>query len=182
MTVDEYAKTISENIIEHRKRLGLTQSELASMLGVSFQAVSKYENGISCPDIFLLPLIAEIFDISIDELFGIKKESDHIAFEEPGKLYIVVYKDGKILQKQNVQDLKISIDYSGEVNDIDCAVSINCDNITGNARAGASINCDDIYGDAFAGCDVNCDKIFGSATAGSDINCDEIMGNAQGNK
>ncbi|MBD5103301.1 MAG: helix-turn-helix transcriptional regulator [Ruminococcaceae bacterium] len=64
---------INEQITFFRKQMNLTQDELANRLGVTNQAVSKWENDICCPDIQLLPKIAEIFDVSIDSLFGNKK-------------------------------------------------------------------------------------------------------------
>ena len=57
-------------IARKRKELGLTQEQLATALGISFQAVSKWENEISSPDISTLPLLADLFGISVDELFG----------------------------------------------------------------------------------------------------------------
>ncbi len=60
--------TIGERIKFHRKRLGLTQDQLAQRLGVSAQAVSKWEHNLSCPDISVLPEIAELFGITVDEL------------------------------------------------------------------------------------------------------------------
>ena len=61
---------ISEQICVLRKQKGITQKKLAEALGVTTQAVSKWENARSWPDIQLLPDIAKIFDVSIDELFG----------------------------------------------------------------------------------------------------------------
>ena len=60
--------TLSANILAFRKKKGFSQSELAQQLGVTFQAVSKWETARSAPDISLLPRMAEIFDCSIDEL------------------------------------------------------------------------------------------------------------------
>ncbi|MBQ7981850.1 MAG: helix-turn-helix transcriptional regulator [Oscillospiraceae bacterium] len=60
--------TIAKNISELRKTKGVTQEQLANALNVSFQAVSKWENGISIPDTMLLPKIAEYFNVSIDYL------------------------------------------------------------------------------------------------------------------
>ena len=67
---------ISETIARHRKRLNLTQEELADRLGVSPQAVSNWERG-GYPDITMLPVLANQFGISIDELMG----SDSISRE-----------------------------------------------------------------------------------------------------
>ena len=63
--------TLGKRIIAHRKRLGMTQDKLAEQLGVTAQAVSKWENDQSCPDITMLPKLAEIFGISTDALLGI---------------------------------------------------------------------------------------------------------------
>lgn len=53
--------TVKLTIAELRKDKGITQSELADFLGVSFQSVSKWENGITMPDISLLPMVSECF-------------------------------------------------------------------------------------------------------------------------
>ncbi len=63
-------QTLGKRIVENRKRLGLTQDQLAERLGVTPQAVSKWENDQSCPDITMLPKLAEIFGISTDALLG----------------------------------------------------------------------------------------------------------------
>ena len=57
-------------IARKRKELGMTQEQLAGALGISYQAVSKWENELSSPDISTLPLLADLFGITIDELFG----------------------------------------------------------------------------------------------------------------
>lgn len=62
--------TLGKRIAEHRKRLGLTQDQLAEQLGVTAQAVSKWENDQSCPDITTLPRLADIFGTSVDALLG----------------------------------------------------------------------------------------------------------------
>lgn len=61
---------ICSNISKYRKENRVTQAELAEYLGVSPQAVSKWEQEISLPDIYLIPKIAFFFNISIDSLFG----------------------------------------------------------------------------------------------------------------
>lgn len=67
-------QTLGKRIVAHRKRLGLTQDQLAEQLGVTAQAVSKWENDQSCPDITMLPKLAEIFGITTDELLGLEKK------------------------------------------------------------------------------------------------------------
>ena len=61
---------INEQIAFLRKQKGLTQEELAIALGVTNQAVSKWESAQCCPDIQLLPAIADLFGVSADELLG----------------------------------------------------------------------------------------------------------------
>lgn len=61
---------IHQQIAYFRKKKGLTQEDLAKALGVTNQAVSKWELGQCCPDIQLLPAIAELFRVSVDELLG----------------------------------------------------------------------------------------------------------------
>ena len=53
-----------------RKLKGLTQAQLAEKLGISAQAVSKWESGLSCPDIMMLVPLADIFNVSTDMLLG----------------------------------------------------------------------------------------------------------------
>lgn len=64
--------TVKLKIAELRKDKGIGQQELSKVLGVSFQSVSKWETGIAMPDITLLPSIAEYFNVSVDELLGLK--------------------------------------------------------------------------------------------------------------
>ncbi|WP_073011011.1 helix-turn-helix domain-containing protein [Clostridium amylolyticum] len=64
--------TIKLKIAELRKNRGIAQQDLADVLGVSFQSVSKWETGVTMPDITLLPSIAEYFNVSVDELLGLK--------------------------------------------------------------------------------------------------------------
>lgn len=61
---------ISGNLKRLRRERGVTQEDLAGFIGVSFQAVSKWERGDGYPDITLLPVIANYFNVSLDELCG----------------------------------------------------------------------------------------------------------------
>ena len=63
-----------EKIFEARRQKGLTQEALADMLGVTAQAVSKWERGESMPETALLPKLAQILDTSIDGLFSVEKK------------------------------------------------------------------------------------------------------------
>lgn len=61
---------IGNTIRELRKSKNLTQEQLAEKLGISFQAVSKWENNISLPDITVIPSLASVFGVSVDRLFA----------------------------------------------------------------------------------------------------------------
>ena len=61
---------ISEYILSYRKEKGLNQTEFGELLGVTTQAVSKWEREICYPDIFLLPKLSEILGISVDSMLG----------------------------------------------------------------------------------------------------------------
>ena len=65
------ALQINKQILRLRTARGITQKELAGKLGVTVQAVSRWETAKCCPDIQLLPDIAKIFAVSVDELLGV---------------------------------------------------------------------------------------------------------------
>lgn len=69
---------LGKKIAYYRKNKNITQDALAKQLGISNQAVSKWETEQSCPDVELLPKIADIFEITLDELF----ERDFVPQEE----------------------------------------------------------------------------------------------------
>jgi transcriptional regulator with XRE-family HTH domain len=62
--------TIGKRIADLRKQKGMTQEQLANQVGVTAQAVSKWENDLSCPDISALPQLAEVLGVTTDELLG----------------------------------------------------------------------------------------------------------------
>ena len=59
-----------------RLRAGMTQDMLAEELGVSFQTISKWENGVCAPDIMMLPKLSVYFGVTIDEIFDLTKIFD----------------------------------------------------------------------------------------------------------
>lgn len=66
---------MSENLLagriaQLRKEAGMTQEQLGNALGLTYQSVSKWENGLSCPDVQLLPQLADLFHVTLDDLFG----------------------------------------------------------------------------------------------------------------
>lgn len=68
-------KNIGETIASLRKEKGMTQSELAEKMNVTDKAVSKWERNLSCPDINTISKLANILDISVEELLKTKKNN-----------------------------------------------------------------------------------------------------------
>ena len=67
---------LAENLREYRKKLGLTQEEVAQAIQISPQSVSKWERGESLPDVSLLPSLANLLEISVDRLLGMERIND----------------------------------------------------------------------------------------------------------
>jgi len=74
--------TVSLNISRFRKERKLTQEDLSKHLNISYQAVSKWENGLSKPDISLLPALASMLNVSIDQLMGYSHNFDTPSYYE----------------------------------------------------------------------------------------------------
>ena len=95
---------IGANIAKLRKEKNMTQDQLANLMGISFQAVSKWENGLSSPDVSSFPMLADVFGVTIDELFGREAEPREAPAAEPKNndlpwpdddcLYAVLYHAG----------------------------------------------------------------------------------------
>ncbi len=86
---------------ELRTRDGRTQEEVASALGVTAQAVSRWECSACCPDIALLPSIANYFDVSIDRLFG-------YDIERKRKIDTLCEKLAEMNRENNGEDISMS--------------------------------------------------------------------------
>ncbi len=74
--------TLGENIRNLRREKDITQEELAGILGVSYQSVSRWEKGVCYPDMELLPDIADFFGIGVDKLMGVDKSIEEKDVEE----------------------------------------------------------------------------------------------------
>ena len=190
--MSDYAQILADNLLRLRREQGLTQSALAEKLCVSFQAISKWENKLSSPDILLLPELAKIFGVSIDELFGKKKvlnikgahsdlfaktNSVSLPWENDGSVHAAVFK-GHALIEDFESASKFTFEFSGEALNVDCLCNITCENISGNASAGGSIECHDIEGNTSAGGSVICNNVGKNAAAGGSLTCDKVGENA----
>ena len=197
---------LSEKITYERKRLGLTQDALAQKMGVSNQAVSKWESDLSCPDIMLLPLLADVFGITVDELFGreakakevikevevpseIYKETSEenkvyikdLPWEDDNTLHLVLYKGHQLIKDEKKNEFKdeiqhLEFEYKGEALNIVSDISVKCLGVHGNICAGTSVSSDLVSGNISAGTSVTCDTVKGSVAAGTNITCNDIYG------
>ncbi|WP_411345292.1 helix-turn-helix domain-containing protein [Paenibacillus sp. WLX1005] len=195
---------LSEQLLRLRKQHHMTQEMLAERLGVTFQAVSKWENGNSYPDIMLLPHIADVFGVTLDELFGrCSTESVLIADVEN-----TVYQEQESTFKQDIpfqasydvhdhrnaanvdwpddQLLRIVM-YRGQqlldeqhVKNSEVIVHYRGEPL--NVYSHLSIQCGDVLGSVDAGTHLQCKDIHGNASAGSDLYADDVFGNVQGGR
>ena len=105
---------INENIARLRREKGITQEELAVALGVSNQAVSKWEAGKCCPDIEMLPELAGYFRVSIDELMGYKPYATPASHAPDDTLLLQAIEIAKELKRISTSTLqrKLCIGYA----------------------------------------------------------------------
>ncbi len=102
--------SLGNRIAYYRKLNAMTQEELSYKLNVSPQAVSKWEQQLSSPDIMLLPVIAEVFHISVDELFGRKINTEpvfslveNVPWEDDGKIRFAVFQGKKLFSQSETE-------------------------------------------------------------------------------
>ncbi len=138
--MEKTANTLGSKIAENRKKKNLTQEEFAEMLGVSAQAVSKWENDVSCPDIMLLPKIANIFSISIDELMGVASNRETAEEKTDETVEEPVFTDAElkklklrvnILPANSQKPIKISVPVSFVLKAASLGIKISA--VMGNA-------------------------------------------------
>jgi transcriptional regulator with XRE-family HTH domain len=86
--------TIGEKIRTLRTESHLTQEALANQLGISSQAVSKWEQNITAPDISLLPQIADIFAVTTDELLGAGRHKTAAGYKNYRARLLAIYEEG----------------------------------------------------------------------------------------
>ena len=101
-------QSMGKRIMQLRKEKGYTQEQLAEMMGVSAQAVSKWENDVSCPDISILPMLAEKLGVTTDELLGVKPIEPKVVIvdgqnkKEGDGSFSVSWDGGKNVKKDGV--------------------------------------------------------------------------------
>ena len=194
-------------ILRRRKEKGLTQEALANKLGVSNQAVSKWEGDVCCPDLQLLPLLADTLELSLDELFGResmaktaqKAEADsqilpiaaELPWEDDDAIHAVLFqghrllqpKQGSLFRHDKYDEIRktVELHFSGTAQDIYSDFSVVCTDstISGSVRAGDSVTCTDVGGDVTAGDDVTCGNVGGDVSANDSVRCGEVKGNVR---
>ncbi|MBQ6718501.1 MAG: helix-turn-helix domain-containing protein [Clostridia bacterium] len=184
---------LNDTICFYRKKQGLTQEELAVKLGVTNQSVSKWESAQCCPDISLIPKLADIFDVSIDELFGREPFVNDVCGQFPLRdddIFRVVVARGKKVILVDDLDKTIDITFPKNCNEttrqyfrVEVFGNVCCDSsINGDVISHGKIECNQINGDVKK-CegDIECQgDINGSANANGSISCDKsISGGVQ---
>lgn len=184
---------LKDTICFYRKKQGLTQEELAQRLGVTNQSVSKWESAQCCPDISLIQKLADIFEISIDELFGREPFINDICGQFPLRdddiLRVVVARGKRVMLVDDI-DKTIDITFPKNCNEttrqyfkVEVFGNISCDgSINGDVISHGKIECNQINGDV-KNCegDIECQgDINGSANANGSISCGKsISGGVQ---
>ena len=188
-----------------RKQKELSQEQLAQALDITVQAVSKWECGLSYPDVETLPLLSDLLGVTIDELLRNSAASVFCNLTElpdDNTLRVVQYVGNRMIRKddydtsspipltlvsstENNSDHSIHIEIwgsaeiEGEISgNVNAGDGITCGDIGGDANAGDGIACGNIGGDANAGDGIACGNIGGNANAGDGITCGNIGGNA----
>lgn len=182
---------LAANIQKYRKKSSLTQEELATKLGVTFQAVSKWENAKSAPDILLLPMIADLFGCQIDELFSrsIKTEIHYdlcseFPWYDDNIIRGVVCLGRKILQVTDDITEKFTFEIIGDAKSVqsECNIGVS-GSVSGGCNAGGEVvvgghlsgGCNSgeeitVGGHVSGGCNCGMNITCGGNVSG-DINC-----------
>lgn len=197
-------KTLGENIARLRKERSMTQEELANELNISYQAVSKWENGISSPDISNIKQLAQFFGVSIDSLFGMTLAQEE-AYPD--------FQGNALPASEETAENREAIEPA-----FDGGYEENCDSVNANLPweddntlravlfrgrslvsaeelkkglfpksvtleySGEALNvfsffdvrCDNVAGNVEAGGDVSCDAVGGFVSAQGDVSCDDV--------
>ncbi len=184
--------SLGSQIARFRKEKSMTQEALANTLGVTNQAVSKWELDQSCPDIQLLPKLADVFGITLDCLFGRESAAEaqpafirvaDLPWEDDGDLRAVFY-IGHTLRKHwrfpgSPSPKQVEFHYDGPALNVHSDFTITCkQDVAGDVQAGDGVNCGNVGGNVTAGDGVNCGNVVGSVRAGDGINCGNVGGNA----
>ncbi|MCH5273200.1 MAG: helix-turn-helix transcriptional regulator [Lachnospiraceae bacterium] len=109
---------IGEKIKELRRKNDMTQEKLADYLGVTYQTVSKWETGITSPDLSLIVPLARLFKVTTDELFCFNENADYIRNEELEAEYRETWKNGDLKKRFETAQQAVN-EYPGDMKWLD---------------------------------------------------------------
>ena len=170
--------SLGKNIAKLRKEKGWTQNELGERLGVSNQAISKWESEMNMPDVMLLPAIADLFGCYIDELFqrNVMPEKEGILplpWEDDDTVRCVVFKGHTKLASEDDVTKNVTFEMTGDVPTVysDGNIIVNGNVTSGGCTAHGDISVEGkIIGECVASGSITVgDKILGTCTAGENI-------------
>ena len=185
-------ETMGNSIMRLRKEKGFTQEQLANELGISYQAVSKWETGNSCPDIAALPLLSELLGVRIDALFGLdepepekqaetertekaeaktptpaaEQRGEEFPWPDDDSFYAVLYRGHTLIGSETADPLAAAAQQSFRFRFEGPAQNVNSVfdlEIEGN-----------VYGSACAGGNLHCEDVGGTVEADGDVTCDSV--------
>lgn len=157
---------LGSKIKKLRQNRGMTQEQVAQMLHVSNQTVSKWETGTACPDLSLIVPIARIFGVTTDELFDFSETADKLRFEELRKQYDDTFKTGNLhdrleISRQAVKEFPSDMRW---LNDYGWAIWCNATGLNGEEFITAREKAISIFKTVIEQTDVDeikCDSIVG---------------------
>ncbi|MBQ2468952.1 MAG: helix-turn-helix domain-containing protein [Clostridia bacterium] len=186
---------INEQISQLRRQAGMTQEELASKLGVTNQAVSKWESAQCCPDIALLPDIARLFGLTVDELLTGASAEKPVAVDLPdvlkddGVIRVLQFRGRELIRwdnrEENGEKNSIKLAFPNRAGDevnieiygnVESDGDANCVTVNGDVTADGYVNCVTVNGDISADGNVNCANVNGDVDADGDVRCAAVYG------
>jgi len=174
-----------------RKDKGVNQEALAEQFNVSVQAVSKWECGLSYPDIVLLPAIAQYFGVSLDYLFTGEGRQHmdsphisaplHINWPDDNDLRVVQFIGHKMVTQDRLDtNRRLPLAIPDNASNFSVHIHGSADiqgGVGGDAHANGNINCGGgVGGDAHANGNINCGGVGGDAHTNGGINCGDVGG------
>ena len=196
--------TMGARIARSRKEKGLTQEALANALGVSKQAVSKWEGDVCCPDIQLLPPLCDTLGMTLDALFGREKKAEaapandqvlpvaaELPWADDDSIHAVLFqghrllvpKEGSLFRRDKYDKVRktVELHFSGTAQDIYSDFSVVCTSTTvrGGIQAGDGVTCGDVGGSVQAGDGVKCGSVGGDVQAGDGVTCGDVGGSVR---
>ena len=189
-----------QRIAALRKERGMTQEALAQKLGITNQAVSKWESDQCCPDMMQLPALADQFEISLDSLFGRPgpvvpepREPERVIGELPWEdnddLHAVCFIGHRLVRYQDIPSLggkRERFSYSFSCLGFDKSssrgnepVQLHYSGNVGNVYSDYAVYCSEsaIGGNVQAGDGVICTDVGGEVRAGDGVTCVSVQGN-----